>query len=441
MVWTAHRKGFPVYIHRIELHNIRGFDTLTFDLDRGGGQYAGWTVFTGDNGSGKSTLLKAIAVALTGTEEARALEPSFRRWLREGEHRGSIELEIVPVKEDDSFAQVGRTTENRFPAKIVIENGSREAQLKPELPPKKQKSYSTPQRSIWSHDAGGWFSCGYGPFRRVFGASPDAVRAMVAPTSERFVTMFQEAASLSEVDLWLKNLSHKELEGKQEERDQLGVVLQILRDGLLPNEMTIERVDSDGLWLKDRNGILLDWRDMSEGYRAALALLTDILRHIIKTFGSGGLTEQTDGMLQVQRSGVVLIDEIDLHLHPEWQRKIGFWLKQRFPKLQFLVTTHSPLICQAADPNGVFKLPPPDSGVAPFALSKEDYEKVIKSKSDEILLSPAFGLQNTRSPQAVENRKRHASLEAKRRTGGQLSQKESEELGQLRLWVATDSDD
>ena len=47
--------------------------------------------------------------------------------------------------------------------------------------------------------------------------------------------------------------------------------------------------------------------------------------------------------------GVILIDEIDAHLHPAWQKRIGFWLKAHFPNIQFIVTTHSPFICQAAD--------------------------------------------------------------------------------------------
>ena len=51
----------------------------------------------------------------------------------------------------------------------------------------------------------------------------------------------------------------------------------------------------------------------------------------------------------VARSGVAPIDEIDAHLHPAWQREIGFRLKQRFPKGQSIVTSHSPMICHAAD--------------------------------------------------------------------------------------------
>jgi len=64
--------------------------------------------------------------------------------------------------------------------------------------------------------------------------------------------MFQEAASLAEVDQWLRNLKHKELENKNDERKQLALVLELLRDDLMPNQITVDRVDSDGLWLKDR---------------------------------------------------------------------------------------------------------------------------------------------------------------------------------------------
>jgi len=258
---------------------------------------------------------------------------------------------------------------------------------------------------------------------------------MVAPSTERFVTMFQEAASLEEVDQWLKKLKHKELEHKSAERSQLELVLEILRDDLMPNQITVDRVDSDGLWLKDRNGVQLSWTEMSDGYRAALALLTDVLRHLINTFGMSDLWERgADGKIFIKRSGVVLIDEIDAHLHPEWQREIGFWLKRHFPNIQFFVTTHSPLICQAADENGLFVLPPPGGDHPPRPLTKEEYEKVIASKPDTILLTSAFGLQNTRSPRAVEGRAELAKFRAKRRAGGVLTSAEENKEKQLELF-------
>ena len=216
-----------MYIGKVILKNIRGFTDLSFDLMRPSGSYAGWTVFTGDNGSGKSTLLKAISVGLTGKDTARALQPSFHRWIREGaeNEEASIQLEIVMYQEDDAFADSGRTPATAFPAKITLKNGGKETTLQAAIPPKRRKNYSTPDRAIWSTDAKGWFSCGYGPFRRVLGASPEAARQMVAPSTERFVTLFQEAASLAEVDQWLRNLKHKELENRAAEREQLRLLL------------------------------------------------------------------------------------------------------------------------------------------------------------------------------------------------------------------------
>jgi predicted ATP-binding protein involved in virulence len=306
-----------VYIDRISLRNLRGFEELRFSLDRGKYEWAGWTVFTGDNGSGKSTLLKAIALALAGKDAALALQPNFNRWIRDGAGQGHVELNMVYDREDVIVGQGRTPASTSFKARISFRNGGRETVLEAVDP-------SFARRSIWATDARGWFSCGYGPFRRVFGASSDTMRAMVAPSTERFVTMFQEAASLAEVDQWLRSLKHKELESKLDERTQLELVLSILGDDLLPNQIEVDRVDSDGLWLRDRNGVQLAWSEMSDGYRAAVALLADILRHMIKAYGVSDLARRdANGRLIVSRSGVVPIDEIDAHLHPEWQRQIG----------------------------------------------------------------------------------------------------------------------
>jgi energy-coupling factor transporter ATP-binding protein EcfA2 len=418
-----------MYIDNIELRDIRGFENLKFNLARPDGSYAGWTVFTGDNGSGKSSLLKAIAVALTGKDTARALQPSFHRWIREGtvEREGRIELTISPKKGEDDFlgGGKGRTAYEKFSATLILRNVGRETTIEVKEPHKANTRKSPAERGLWSADSHGWFSCGYGPFRRVFGASPEATRLMVGATTE--------------VDQWLRNLSHKKLEKREAESAHLDLLLEILRDDLMPNQITVDRVDSDGLWLKDRQGLQLAWSDMSDGYRAALALLADILRHLINAYGVDGLTERgADGKLRIVKGGVVMIDEIDAHLHPEWQREIGFWLKNHFPNIQFLVTTHSPIICQAADENGLYVLPEPGGGLEPRALTAEEYRTVISSRPDTILLTAAFGLQNTRSPRAVQGRADYAKLMNKERAGAKLSTAEKEKVKQLQLFAVTD---
>lgn len=433
-----------MHIHKLNISHVRGFQDVQFDFSRPDGSHAGWTVITGDNGSGKSTLLKCLAIVLAGTDGARALQPSYHRWVKDGapNSTGSIMLEIGRDDADDTLADSGKAPGPLFPAKVEFRNGGKETILSKAVPPGRPKNYSSPDRTIWSPDSRGYFSCGYGPFRRMFGASPEAVRQMAAASTERFVTMFNEAASLAEVDFWMKGLRHRELESKSPGKIELDILLSVMRHDLLPNQVTIDGVDADGLWLRDRNGVRLAWGEMSDGYRSMLALLADIVRHYFNTFGASDSFARTDESGVVfNRSGVVLIDEIDAHLHPEWQREIGFWLKKHFPKIQFIVTTHSPIICQAADPNGLFHLPEPGSGERPFRLSDEDYARVIRSKSDTILLSPAFGLENTRSPRAVEARERSAQLRAKKRTGMSLSPEEQREAGQLECFVTPEADE
>ncbi len=433
-----------MYIRSVSLRNIKGFRSLKFDFSRGSdASLAGWTVLTGDNGSGKSALLKSIALALSGAEAARSLQFSYSGWRTHGigeKDISEISLEIVRSEASDFLGAGGPPGRGQFPATIRFTGTGRETVLEYHDFRGKQK-HLLPHRTIWAPSARGWFCCGYGPFRRVFGASPEAMRQMVAPVTERFVTMFQEAASLAEVDQWLKALKHKELEKRTEEAAVLELVRRILNDGFLPNGMTIDHVDSEGLWLRDKSGAVLSWDEMSDGYRAALALVADILRHLLNTYGAARFEfEDENSPLRIMLPGVVLIDEIDAHLHPEWQRKIGFWLKERFPLIQFIVTSHSPLVCQAADEGGLFVLPAPGGDGEPRKLTVEEYRKIIASRPDTILLTPAFGLKNTRSDVAVDSRSRLAAIRSKKRAGAKLSDKEQLEIAQLELFDVANED-
>ena len=403
-----------MYIHRVVLKDLKGFKELDFSFRRPEGSYAGWTVLTGDNGSGKTALLKAIALALVGPEVGRALQPSLRGWIREGRAKAEIAVQIT-ADEPDKF-KTGRRYLEPFWSELELQkNGGPEVSMKSGSARRQDKK--GPLNGPWAENTDGWFAAGYGPFRRLYGASPEAQRLMSGPNRvARFATMFKEDATLLECEIWLKDLSHKKLENRSRETKLLEQTFALLDDDFLRNGLRVERVDSDGLWLRDAAGTILHLSDMSEGYRAALALMIDILRHLDQAYGGDNLVAMGDGDMVVPHPGVVLIDEVDAHLHPEWQRQIGFWLKKRFPRIQFIVTTHSALVCQAADPGGIFHLPPPGSGDQPCQLSDEDYWKVVRSKADEILLSPAFGLTHTRSPQAVEARQEFAKLKAKKQS-------------------------
>jgi len=421
-----------MYVKRVVLESLRGFKRVDFRFDRPDEKYHGWWVITGANASGKTALLKAIAMALIGPDAIRALQPSFEGWIRKGDPKSIVAVEIV-ASDRDRFAQ-GRPYDQPFWSELNISRTDG-PENKLSVGNEYKGKGKGPTHGPWAENPSGWFSSGYGPFRRLYGASPEAQRVMSTPGRiARFATMFKEDATLGECELWLRELHHKKLEKHQKEEQLLSGVLELLNEDFLQNGIRVDRVDSAGLWLNQANGTVLPLADMSEGYRAALAMLVDLIRHLVQVYGPEGLVEKKDNRLIVPHAGVVLIDEVDAHLHPEWQRKIGFWLKEKFPKIQFIVSTHSAMICQAADQDGLFYLPAPNSDDEAQQIKGLDYFHIIRGKPDEILRGPAFRLLNTRSERAVAARAEYARIKARSRQR-KLSPSESDSLHQLSLFV------
>ena len=103
-----------------------------------------------------------------------------------------------------------------------------------------------------------------------------------------------------------------------------------------------------------------------------------------------------------------------------------------FPKVQFLVSTHSPLVAQSADPNGVFVLPlQNDVRSKPHPMTPHEYERLVLGKAEKTLLGTAFGLQTTRTLQAQQRIARWQELDAKKRAVS-LSAGEKREYTELK---------
>ncbi len=98
------------------------------------------------------------------------------------------------------------------------------------------------------------------------------------------------------------------------------------------------------------NGTLFSFDNLSDGYRNMLAIVADIAHR------SARLNPQLGGQAAIMTPGIVLIDEVDLHLHPKWQREIINALRTAFPKIQFIVSTHSPFIIQSLQRGEVIDL-------------------------------------------------------------------------------------
>ena len=186
----------------------------------------------------------------------------------------------------------------------------------------------------------------------------------------------------------------------------LDAVLGVLRDGLLPDGYEVGSVDSAGLWVV-KDGHRFPLREMSDGYRTVTALVVDIINQIYDAYGQLVVKGTV-----ITAPGVVLIDEVDAHLHVSWQKRIGGWLTEHFPNIQFIVTTHSPYVCQAADPGGLIRLPGPDEDIAPHVVDEDLYGRIVYGSGDDAVLSELFGLETGYSDRARELRRELSLLEA-----------------------------
>lgn len=393
-----------MYIRRVKIQNVRGFKEVDLDFTRPDGSFAGWTVLAGRNGSGKSSFLRALAVAAIGGSEALGLGTNVHRWLREDAERGSVDIELAP--------------ENR-PICLEIEEGFVTGSRPPGLFVKQERGKP-------------WYLAGYGPYRRLTGSVLGQTKDMPEHLG-RLLTLFREDASLLESLTWLREIYLLHLEKRKGAAKLEQDVLELLNDGLLPDGVLVEKIDSDGLWVR-QHGVRLPIVELSDGYRTTTALVLDMVRTLHECFGELRVQKAKDDEgehLRILHEGVVLIDEVDLHLHLRWQQRIGFWLKRHFPKIQFIVTSHSPFVCQAADPKGLIRLPAPGEDRPVEHVSEDLYNTVVNGRVDEVVLTDLFGLDTPYSAQAEELRERVAELEA-RLQRGKATKAQEKELEELR---------
>jgi hypothetical protein len=383
-----------MYIRKIVLENIRCFGEgerrVELDLQRPDGSYAGWTVLAGRNGSGKSTFLRAVALAMAGEPFVHALHPSFAGWVRLGQKEARVAVELTIDMKDSS----GERVPLESISELRWEHSPREVEPRLTFPRGNsplQDHLLDWQGLRWTSNPLGWFIAGYGPHRRLTGHSADAQRLMQGPSwLASLASLFREDASLVEGVAWLRELHLRRLERKPGSDQLLQGMLTLLNDGLLPDDTRAEAVDSEGLWVNQR-GVRLVLGHVSDGYQAVASLVIDLCHQLYRAYQEF-LPTQVEGAWQVPYPGVVLIDEVEMHLHPSWHQRIGFWLKQHFPHIQFIVATHSPFVCQAANPKGLIRLSSPGEDRRPEFVSEAVYDIVVNGTVDQAVFSELFGL-------------------------------------------------
>ncbi|MBC8064253.1 MAG: AAA family ATPase [Chlorobia bacterium] len=346
---TTSDSARTVLVTSIKITNFRAIDNVELTLKPPEGGSASWLTLLGENGAGKSSVLQAMALALLGKAGVNQLYneiPGFSTdsLIKEGTDSATVKLEL-----------------SSDPNKITLT-----------LNKGKRPTFWRGKEGVPS------MVLAYGAIRLMPRASdPQPVSSKNRP-DHRIANLFDPYKSLVNAEEWLCSLGDEEFKQAS----------WTLRDLLQINHIESPFVRENGqVSLKHRDKpVTLD--SLSAGYKSIVALGADIMQ------------ASPQGILdKIQVTGIVMIDEIDIHLHPRWKMKVVSLLRSSFPSLQFLVTTHEPLALRGCKANEVV-LMDDTSGHISLITDLPDPEGL---RIDQLLTSRFFGLHSTIDPD-VETR-------------------------------------
>jgi predicted ATP-binding protein involved in virulence len=393
----------PVYFLSMEIENYRCFkEKQVLDLSDGEGNWKKWTVILGDNGAGKSSLLELLA----GAEmEPETSSKGVTFYLPRGmTYKGD---ELINARGEPGLCMISVLigTANDQKEKIIFNFiGSVLQQVSDHKERIKE------------------LKCfGYGA-NRIMG---DSLLSKSMNTNS--ISIIFEGGKLLNAEEWLLQLDYaasKESKVKKlavAKRDQ---VKQILID-LLPdiNDIRFTEPTKENLRSSVEFQTRFGWvsiHRLSLGYKTMVAWMVDLAARMFERY--------PDSDHPLAEPAIVLVDEIDLHLHPKWQRKIFEYLSDKFPRTQFIVTAHSPLVVQSA---------PADANIV--LLRKEEDHVVIDNEQasvqnwrlDQILTSDLFGIESSRGIDVEKKLEERRSLLSR----NNLSKEEKVRLEELNDFV------
>lgn len=334
-------------IERVAIENFKGLRQLEITLPPPSTERESWLTLVGENATGKSSILQAIALALLGQQHIGKLGLDARVFVTHGETSGSVRVHLTNVSQ---------------PIELRYDNRNRQFSVNP------------PKELV--------LLLGYGATRLL----PRSATTKNTPTRYvRVKNLFNPYARLQNAERWLTNRRLV----KAALFEQIAVTLKqlLLLDGSsrILRERFRVRVEVAGH--------KLSLRELSDGYQSIVALAVDIMMGLAVRWSSMDVAE-----------GVVLIDEIETHLHPRWKMEIVTRLRRVFPKLTFITTTHDPLCLRGLEAGEIVVLrrdqeDGQDNAIRPHVIT----ESIGHLRADQLLTSPLFDLVGTRDPAVRRN--------------------------------------
>lgn len=342
------------------------------------------TLLLGNNGTGKTTILRSLAAAAFGPAAKDLLRDGSM--VRHGEPFGTINAQIRLHEQDHPNGGIITSSINveRKGERLDVRQESAATRLETPIGLTEETSLSS--ESLWDrvyeskNDA--FFMVGYGATRRVerLDSYDSGARTKSRASRDlRVQSLFEDSFSLIPLGSWLPH-EQKKNPGRYKQ------VVNLLNKLLKPGEYTFSgEQDERGDYLFLRGNMPIPFQSLSDGYRAFIGWVADLLYHVC--FGC------PSGKKLVENCGVVLVDEIDLHLHPSWQMKVIPTIAKALPKMQFVFTSHSPLVAGSLEWMNILTLKV--TSKTNRTIAKRLKQSIHGLDADQILLTDFFGLKST----------------------------------------------
>ena len=417
-------KNIPFYFAKLELENICSFGSRQYlNLLNESGYPSQWTVILGDNGVGKTTLLQCLA----------RMRPQLNEVLDDGKvpSSSSIEPEIIKEEDNNVFKRLTRSGASglaKISAEFIacdnfdqpVDIESQKINLEIEIKKSEDEIEDVNPNFSECENFVDPLVLAYGAARHM-GKKNIERTAKVGPVE----SLFNVGAELVDAEEMLWCFEYHILKKRRNAEQRLHKLKSLLVD-ILPdlndqNDIEIRgpvlpglNETESGVWFKTPSGtVQLD--QLGLGYQTVMAWIVDIAWRM--------LSHYPNSENPLREPAVVIVDEIDLHLHPKWQRKIREHLTNHFPKVQFIMTAHSPLMAQdALDTNLAVVTNCCDQSVI------ESKPAIVKTwRLDQVLTSDLFGVQSSRPVNIEKSMARRTSLVQK----DNLTKDEQHELRKL----------
>lgn len=353
-----------MYIQSIKIENLKRLRDLSLEFTLPDGSPRMWTVLIGENGTGKTSILQAIALAAAGTLRVNDLIGDGFAHLVDRRQNSIMKIntcfQFTPAGKNPIYHP--KYIGNDIPKKLTLHShvylNPKETSLRAtshyhcttEFPSK-----DDPLDHARASESPLWFVIGYGVHRTLpeSGKLPNLAR----PSVDRMKPLFDAEHSITSTAF----INYYGDEKKA--RDYAAILKRVIIDtGILPKDIiNLELRGYGGVSkatdLLDRNRFLQEMGTervnvpavaLAHGYQSTIAWIADLVGHI--------LLEADRSIEPTDFEGLVLIDEIDLYLHPIWQARLIPALRKVFPKLQFIATTHSPVVLATLLPEEVVRL-------------------------------------------------------------------------------------